>query len=107
MRATVEVSCPWCDGAFTARIADRKRGWAKCCSKTCAAKLREIGPKKSPDTPKKPCVKPKAKRPPAWIRNVFSGRMFGQSNRDQYEHDCSEDFANAHQFSNEEHDCNK
>lgn len=31
--------CKVCGALFTARIADRKRGWAKCCSKSCAATL--------------------------------------------------------------------
>ena len=26
---------------FTARVADRKRGWAKYCSKSCKAKEQE------------------------------------------------------------------
>ncbi|MCU1758751.1 hypothetical protein NTD84_03320 [Pseudomonas sp. 14P_8.1_Bac3] len=41
MVATVEVSCAWCKGTFSARIADRKRGWAKFCSKSCKAKKQE------------------------------------------------------------------
>jgi hypothetical protein len=35
--ATVEVKCA-CGTMFTARVADRKRGWAKSCSKSCAAR---------------------------------------------------------------------
>lgn len=34
---TVECVCVSCGGKFTAREADRKRGWAKSCSKSCAA----------------------------------------------------------------------
>ena len=37
---TVEVACK-CGTMFTARMADRKRGWAKSCSKSCAAKKRD------------------------------------------------------------------
>ena len=33
-------TCP-CGKTFTARKADIKRGWAKCCSKSCAAIARE------------------------------------------------------------------
>lgn len=33
---TVECKCH-CGATFTARVADRKRGWAKSCSKSCAA----------------------------------------------------------------------
>lgn len=34
--ATVECKCQ-CGKMFTARVADRKRGWARSCSKSCAA----------------------------------------------------------------------
>lgn len=34
---TVEVKCA-CGVTFTARVADRKRGWARSCSKSCAAR---------------------------------------------------------------------
>lgn len=37
----VHALCAVCGQAFSARQADRKRGWAKCCGKACAAKLRE------------------------------------------------------------------
>lgn len=30
-----------CGKEFEAKAADRKRGWAKCCSKACAAFMRE------------------------------------------------------------------
>ena len=33
--------CPICGREFWAKESDIKRGWAKCCSKTCAAKYRE------------------------------------------------------------------
>ena len=33
-----EVSCKCCGDKFFARVADRKRGWAKFCSKSCKAK---------------------------------------------------------------------
>lgn len=32
---------PHCRCEFTAKIADRKRGWARHCSKACAAWTRE------------------------------------------------------------------
>jgi len=35
--AKVECRCKNCGGPFTARVADRKRGWAKFCSKSCKA----------------------------------------------------------------------
>ena len=39
--ATVEVKCKWCKEPFTARVADRNRGWGKFCSKSCKAKKQE------------------------------------------------------------------
>jgi len=35
---TGEFNCanPKCNKKFTARLADRKRGWARFCSKSCA-----------------------------------------------------------------------
>ena len=36
--AKVEVNCLACKEKFTARVADRKRGWARYCSKSCKAK---------------------------------------------------------------------
>lgn len=34
----VEVKCEHCKNPFEARVADRKRGWGKFCSKSCKAK---------------------------------------------------------------------
>lgn len=38
----VEVECenPKCGQMFEARVADRRRGWARCCCKACASVLR-------------------------------------------------------------------
>ncbi len=36
-----KVSCENCGNQFLAKKADRTRRWAKCCSKSCAATLRE------------------------------------------------------------------
>lgn len=41
MSSTVEVKCEHCKKLFTARVADRKRGWAKFCSKSCKAFKQE------------------------------------------------------------------
>lgn len=35
--STVEVKCKRCKQPFRARVADRKRGWGKFCSKSCKA----------------------------------------------------------------------
>lgn len=37
----VTRKCRWCKRPFQAKEADVKRGWARCCSKSCAASLRE------------------------------------------------------------------
>ena len=34
---TCEVKCERCKQPFTARVADRKRGWGRFCSKSCKA----------------------------------------------------------------------
>lgn len=41
--ATVRVKCERkaCRAEFTARVADRKRGWARFCSKSCKAIKQE------------------------------------------------------------------
>lgn len=39
--AKVEVRCLQCKTSFQARVADRKRGWAKFCSKSCKATHQE------------------------------------------------------------------
>lgn len=38
MSSKVEVKCKQCKTVFMARVADRKRGWGKFCSKSCKAK---------------------------------------------------------------------
>ena len=35
--AKVTVKCQCCKAPFEARVADRKRGWARFCSKSCKA----------------------------------------------------------------------
>lgn len=42
--AKVQVKCLHCNVEFTARVADRKRGWAKFCSKVCKGK-KQMGVK--------------------------------------------------------------
>lgn len=34
---TIQVKCACCKEPFTARVADRNRGWARFCSKSCKA----------------------------------------------------------------------
>lgn len=39
--AKVEVRCACCRAPFLARVADRKRGWGRFCSKRCKARKQE------------------------------------------------------------------
>lgn len=43
---TVQVRCLCCGDQFTARVADRARGWGKFCDKSCKAYYQSYGPKK-------------------------------------------------------------
>lgn len=49
MAATASYNCVNCGGQFTARVADRKRGWARYCSKSCKAtkQTQRRGPHKA------------------------------------------------------------
>jgi hypothetical protein len=38
---TCTCKCRNCGNMFTARVVDRKRGWAKFCSKSCKAQRQE------------------------------------------------------------------
>jgi len=79
--ATVEVQCSnkRCKVPFIARVADRKRGWGRFCSKACKAVEQE-------------------KR---------TGQFAGMIHRPAHRFSGNSGFADAHLFSNEEHDCNK
>jgi hypothetical protein len=80
MAATETYKCKNCGSLFTARVADRKRGWAKYCSKSCKAIKQE-------------------KR-----TGQYKSFLAGTARRKE---SGEELFADAHLFSNEEHDCNK
>lgn len=43
MAEYVEVKCKRCKEPFMARVADRKRGWGKYCSKSCKAIRQAYG----------------------------------------------------------------
>lgn len=88
--ATVECKCNCCQKPFIARVADRKRGWARFCSKSCKAKSQSFPQVK---TVAKASA---AKKPPAWIKGVFAGQLFRPNLRDQYEmHDAAMDDVEA------------
>lgn len=79
MPKMVECKCKGCGNPFMARVADRKRGWGQFCSKSCKAIKQE---------------KRTHQHSRYLSRRYESGSQSGE-------------FANAHLFSNEEHDCNK
>lgn len=81
MAATAEFACQWCKQPFIARLADRKRGWARYCSKSCKASKQERL------TGQHASYQDRRER----SGNVYEGG----------------EFADAHLFSNEDHDCNK
>jgi hypothetical protein len=41
MTSIAQYKCQRCQGLFTARTADRDRGWARFCSKSCKAVKQE------------------------------------------------------------------
>ena len=89
--ATVEVKCERCQTPFTARVADRKRGWAKFCSKSCKAIKQEQRTHQ--------------------CRNYHERSRYAEYQREYGGNPCFsptgeyEGFTAT--FSNEEHDCNK
>lgn len=77
-----------CGKKFSARTADVARGWARCCSKACAAiarerKLDRFGFQRG-------------------ATGTFHSRVAELRRPDE-----GSEFSDAHLFSNEEHDCNK
>ena len=73
----VQRTCARCRKKFMAREADVKRGWAKCCSRSCAASRRN--------------------RETGVLDRILGA---GCAEDDAV-------FANAHLHSHEDHDCNK
>jgi hypothetical protein len=47
--AVAEYRCDCCGNPFTARVADRKRGWARFCSKSCKATKQTQAGRTAPD----------------------------------------------------------
>lgn len=81
MASTAEYQCLHCKSPFIARTADRKRGWARYCSKSCKAKRQE-----------------KRTGQYAAYQKRQDGREYGEF---PSAHRGGE-FSNAHLFSNEE-----
>lgn len=46
----IEVTCKCCPDKFMARVADRNRGWARFCSKSCAAYWKQYGRRRGHQT---------------------------------------------------------
>ncbi len=79
--------CARCQQPFEAREADRKRGWARFCSKSCKAVVQEV----------------RTSQYRAHLyRQEYGGMNLSVNNRGEIDGHCD-----AHLFSNEEHDCNK
>lgn len=80
---TVEVKCA-CGTMFTARVADRNRGWAKSCSKSCAARRSNTQTGKYRE----------------YLYRVNSG--LDGSGRDRFGYYHEREFSNAHLFIEED-----
>ena len=104
MPQMVDRNCKGCSRPFKARAADVKRGWGLFCSKSCKAMKQVTTVRAATNTQ----ASSKQRRPPAWIAGMFAGRsrMF-DPHRHRFEESSSEEFSDAHLFSNEDHDCNK
>jgi len=96
MAATVEVACLHCKNPFTARVVDRKRGWARFCSKSCKAanQAKSAFSARRPKARAEESALPVAKRPPkgSWIEGLLAGRskMFDHRNDDYEDIDISD-----------------
>ncbi|MDR6421334.1 hypothetical protein J2801_003622 [Paraburkholderia phenoliruptrix] len=81
----VERKCKCCCKSFQARAADVKRGWGLFCSKSCKAIKQEQKTHQHRD----------------YTRGYWDRQEAFEKGH------VEPTFSNAHQFSNEEHDCNK
>lgn len=81
----VKVKCKNCKCEFEARVADRKRGWGRFCSKSCKAIRQEN----------------------TTHQHREHHQMIRHIEREKDYWGDTPHFSDAHQFSNEEHDCNK
>ncbi len=84
MSATCQCKCKVCKKEFTAKVADRKRGWAQCCSKSCAAIKRE-------------------RRTGTYRSNMARIKASRRYDEDMDGGMSAPTFQNAHQFSNEDY----
>ena len=79
MPRMVDRHCKGCDQPFKARASDVKRGWGMFCSKSCKAIKQEQS----------------------------TGQHAARLERRERDGHEGGEFADAHLFSNEDHDCNK
>lgn len=85
----VTVKCKLCGNQFQAREADRKRGWGRFCSKSCAASHKA----RKPNSQYKQYLKMKREQ-----ENI------GLLSEEDFH---SPSFSNAHHFSNDHHFSNE
>lgn len=78
----VEVKCERCKTSFMARVADRKRGWGKFCSKSCKAIKQE--------------------RRTGQFRDYLHQRTVAAQHAEAEWNGEEMEFANAHLYSNED-----
>ena len=77
----IKKRCPICHKIFYAKEADVARGWAKCCSKSCAAKLREKKHKKEAKaTEKKSRKKESTEETSSWKMPTYEEPISIQGN---------------------------
>lgn len=102
----VECTCAnkSCGARFMARVADRKRGWGKFCSKSCKAQKQERRTGQYRDFKERERCRDEHGFTPV----IFSrdGSMYGADGQGVNRNGDPE-FIGAGNFSNEEHDCNK
>lgn len=88
----IKRKCDYCGKLYTADTRNLKRGWGKCCSKSCAAHKRE---KRKPGyDPER--VKINNIRRENWVENGKDhwARQRGYPDFETYERDCCmEDFS--------------
>lgn len=101
--ATVQVTCAnkSCKLPFTARVADRKRGWGRFCSKNCKAseQTRRTGVSG-------PYMTGAARTGGDLLQLIERKERMITVDQDHFIPDIHDDGMDGH-FSNEDHDCNK
>ncbi len=71
--ATIKRNCNNCTAEYSAKTADVARGWGLCCSKSCAASLRE----KSKDGYNPERVEANNIRRDNWVNKGLDENLYG------------------------------